>query len=87
MTSLLANLIEGITKNQAVQGQIFAAVQDIFVAKSCKDVGYIELKYASEGDILEVIEIDTLDPSMVRVFNRDNSEEVEYVPLTDLEEL
>ncbi len=87
MTSLLANLIDGITKNQAVQGHIFAAVQDIFVAKSCKDVGYTELKYASEGDILEVIEIDTLDPTMVRVFNRDNSEEVEYVPLTDLEEL
>lgn len=84
---MFKQLIDGITKSQAVQGALVSAITDIFVAKTDRDSGYTEVKYANDGDRLEVVGLDPLDQSMARVINLDNSNETEFVNLTDLEEI
>lgn len=84
---MFKQLIDGITKSQAVQGALVSAITDIFVAKTDRDSGYTEVKYANDGDRLEVVGLDPLDPTMARVINLDNSNETEFVNLTDLEEI
>ena len=84
---MFKNLIDGITKSQAVQGALVSAITDIFVAKTDRETGYTEVKYANDGDRLEIVGLDPLDPSMARVINLDNSGETEFVNLSDLEEM
>lgn len=83
----LATGIEFIAQNKVARGMILQAARDIWVTKNCKSKGFIEIKFASEGDDLRVLEEDTYLPGgNFRVINLDNQDQIESVNCIDLDD-
>lgn len=81
-----ADIIHGLAKSEVVRGMMLQATHDIFVYKTDRDKGYTEVKFASEGDDLEVLCEDLEMPSGgYRVVNHDNNDQIETVQLTDMD--
>lgn len=81
------DLVSYIAKDKVVTGMLLQVVRDIFITKSCKDKGSVDIKFASEGDDVTVIADDPDNPSGgVRVINHDNHDEIETVSYDDLED-
>lgn len=81
------DFVSQIAKDKVVTGMLLQVVRDIFITKSCKDKGQVEIKFASEGDDVTVIDDDPDNPAGgVRVINHDNHDEIETVSYDDLED-
>lgn len=82
----MGDLIDGIAKSDVVRGMLLQATQDIFVYKTDREKGYTEVKFANEGDDLEVLCEDLeLPGGGFRVRNHDNNDQIETVQLTDMD--
>ena len=80
-------LSANLAKNDLVKGMILQAARDIFVTRTDREKGYTETMYAKEGDDLEVLCEDGHHPDGgFRVINRDNFDQIETVPLSDMED-
>lgn len=81
-------LIDQVMKSDVCRGMILQASTDIFVHKTDRDTGYTEVKFANEGDDLEVLcEDNELPGGGYRVINRDNYDQIETVQLSDMDDL
>lgn len=80
------NVIDCIAKSEVVRGMILQATDDIYVAKTCREKGYTEVKFAAEGDDLQVLGEDFDTPGGgFRVMNMDNNDQIETVSLNDMD--
>lgn len=80
------NLIDGLSKNEVVRGMLLQATNDIFVHRTDREKGYTEVKFANEGDDLEVLCEDLeLPGGGFRVMNLDNNDQIETVQLSDMD--
>lgn len=78
--------IDGLSKNDVVRGMLLQATNDIFVHRTDRDKGYTEVKFANEGDDLEILCEDLENPSGgFRVINRDNNDQIDTVQLSDMD--
>ncbi|ABY63225.1 hypothetical protein ST201phi2-1p401 [Pseudomonas phage 201phi2-1] len=82
----VAGLIDHVAKSDVVRGMILQANSDIYLHKTDRENGYTEVKYANEGDDLEVLCEDLEIEGGFRVINRDNHDQIETVQLTDLDD-
>lgn len=82
----VAGLVDNVVKSDLVRGMILQANCDIYMHKTDRDNGYTEVKFANEGDDLEVLGEDTEIDGGIRVVNRDNHDQIETVKLTDLDD-
>lgn len=79
--------VDQIAKNDVVRGMILQASHDIFIHRTDRDKGYTEVKFANEGDDLQVICEDVDNPTGgFRVSNLDNHDQIETVNLSDLDD-
>lgn len=79
-------LFDGLAKSDVVRGMLVQATNDIFVHKTCREKGYTEVKFANEGDDLEILSEDFETPGGgYRVANHDNNGSIETVQLADME--
>lgn len=75
-----------LAKNDVVRGMLLQATNDIFVARTDRKNGYTEVKFANEGDDLEVLCEDLEIPGGgFRVINLDNNDQIETVQLSDMD--
>lgn len=80
------HVIHGLAKSDVVRGMLLQATNDIFVHKTDRDKGYTEVKFANEGDDLEVLCEDHENPGGgFRVRNHDNNDQIETVHLSDMD--
>jgi hypothetical protein len=69
------------------RGMLLQAARDIFIVRTDRDKGHVEVKYANAGDDLEVLGPDADNPNGgFRVMNKDNYDEVETVQAVDLDD-
>lgn len=79
--------VDNLSKNEVVRGMVLQAANDIFIHRTDREKGYTEVKFANEGDDLEVICEDVDNPAGgYRVSNLDNHDQIETVNLTDLDD-
>lgn len=79
-------LVDGLAKSEVVRGMLLQATNDIFVHKTDRATGYQEVKFANEGDDLEVLCEDLENPGGgFRVRNHDNNDQIETVQLSDMD--
>lgn len=80
-------VVDYLSKSDVVRGMILQASSDIFVHRTDRETGYTEVKFANEGDDLEVLCEDFESPiGGFRVKNHDNHDQIETVQFTDLED-
>lgn len=78
--------VDCIAKNEVVRGMLLQATSDIFVARTDREKGYTEVKFANEGDDLEVLCEDFENPGGgFRVRNHDNNDQIDTVQLSDMD--
>lgn len=82
----VVGLIDHVAKTDVVRGMILQASSDIYMHKTDRETGYTEVKYANEGDDLEILGEDLEIEGGYRVINRDNYDQIETVKLTDLDD-
>jgi len=82
----VAGLIDQVVKADVVRGMILQANSDIYLHRTDRETGYTEIKYANEGDDLEILGEDQEIDGGWRVINRDNHDQIETVQLTDLDD-
>lgn len=81
-------LVNHAMKSDVVRGMILQASSDIYVHKTDRESGYTEVKFANEGDDLEVLcEDNEIPGGGYRVINRDNHDQIETVQLSDMDDL
>ena len=81
------SLFNNLAQDDVVRGMILQAARDIFVVKTDREKGYTEVKYANEGDDLQVLCPDTDNPEGgYRVVNRDNFDQIETIQFKDMED-
>lgn len=80
-------MIDGLAKSDVVRGMILQASNDIFSHRTDREHGYTEVKFANEGDDLEILGED-LDSGCggFRVRNHDNHDQIETVQFSDFED-
>lgn len=79
--------VSEIAKNKVVRGMVLQAGRDIIITRTDREKGYTEFKYANEGDDLEILGEDFDNPlGGFRVINRDNYDQIDTVPLDDIED-
>lgn len=84
----VAGLVDNVMKSDVVRGMVLQATTDIFVHKTDRETGYTEVKFANEGDDLEVLCEDSEMPGGgYRVINRDNHDQIETVQLSDMDDV
>lgn len=82
----VAEIFDGIAKSDVVRGMILQATNDIVTYKTDREKGYTEVKFANEGDDLEILCEDFEMPGGGwRVINHDNNDAIETVQLTDMD--
>lgn len=80
------SVIDAIAKSDVVRGMLLQATNDIVSYKTDRDKGYTEVKFANEGDDLEVLCEDLETPGGGwRVMNHDNNDAIETVQLKDMD--
>ncbi len=82
----VTGLIDQISKSDVVRGMILQASSDIYLHKTDREAGYTEVKFANEGDDLQILCEDLEIEGGVRVINLDNYDQIETVKLTDLDD-
>lgn len=82
----VVGLIDHVSKSDVVRGMILQASSDIYMHKTDRENGYTEVKFANEGDDLEILCEDLEIDGGYRVVNRDNHDQIETVKLTDLDD-
>ncbi|BBI55967.1 phage protein [Pseudomonas phage PA02] len=88
LANALVNGINLIAKNKVQVGMILQATQDIWIMRTCKKNGYLEWKFANEGDDLTVLGVDEGNPEGgFRVLNADNYNQIETVQCTDMDDI
>lgn len=87
MFETLGHLLDGIAKNDVARGMILQAANDIIITKNDREMGYTEIKFANEGDDLQILTEDFENPhGGFRVVNLDNHDQIETVNLSDLDD-
>lgn len=82
----LGDVFNGIAKSDVVRNMLLQATNDIVIHKTDRDKGYVEIKFANEGDDLEVLGEDMESPGGGwRVMNIDNHDSIETVQLGDMD--
>lgn len=81
------SFVDQVMKSDVTRGMILQASTDIILHKTDRERGYTEVKFANEGDDLEILGEDTdLPGGGFRVINRDNHDQIETVQLSDMDD-
>ena len=81
-----AQIFDCIAKSDVVRGMMLQATNDIVSYKTDREKGYTEVKFANEGDDLEVLCEDFETPGGgYRVMNHDNNDAIETIQLSDMD--
>jgi hypothetical protein len=81
-----SQVFDAIAKSDVVRGMLLQATNDIVTYKTDREKGYTEVKFANEGDDLEVLceDLEAIGGGW-RVKNHDNNDAIETVQLSDMD--
>lgn len=84
----LLALGKALAKDKVARDMVLQAARDIYITRTDRVTGYTEIKFANEGDDLQILCEDTDNPlGGFRVINRDNYDQIDTVPYNDLEDM
>jgi hypothetical protein len=87
LMELASELFAGVHPRMVQPGRTFLAARDIHITRYDRDRGFIETKFAQEGDELSVLELDSASfGALHRVKNTDNHDQIDSVSAHDLDD-